>query len=202
MGHTAHRLSVEWARIEPEEGKFNREAIEHYRKVLKALHTRNLKPFITIWHFTLPTWFSDKGGFERDDASQVFARYCAFVVKELGDLCDHFSTMNEPNVYGSNGWLRGSWPPFKKFAMTDRVSITNSGNMYDSKPQKKGLSAVFTYFRVMKNLAESHKAAYLAIKKICSQIFLKFILQSFLTNMISLCVSFILRGHLRNSTYI
>lgn len=108
LGHTAHRLSVEWSRIEPEAGKFDEAAISHYRAVLEALHKRGIKPYVTIWHFTLPLWFSETGGFERDDAPQIFARYCTYVVKHLGDLCDHFSTMNEPNVFGSNGWLRGT----------------------------------------------------------------------------------------------
>jgi beta-glucosidase len=72
--------------------------------------------------------------------------------------------MNEPNVFGSNGWLRGSWPPFKRFAVTDLVSITNSGKTYESQADR-GLRPLFTYFRVMKNLARAHNAAYEAIKK-------------------------------------
>jgi beta-glucosidase len=163
LGHTAHRFSLEWARIEPEEGKFDPEAILHYREVLKALHARNLKPYTTIWHFTLPTWFSKTGGFERKDSPEIFARYAAFVVSELGDLCTNFSTMNEPNVYGSNGWLRGSWPPFKRFALTDLVAITNSGRQFEAKANK-GLRPLFLYFRVMKNLALSHNAAYKMMK--------------------------------------
>jgi len=149
LGHTAHRFSVEWARIEPEEGVFNAEAILHYRAVLKALKDRNITPFVTIWHFTLPLWFSESGSFERDDAPEIFARYAAYVVEELGDLCDHFSTMNEPNVFGSNGWLRGSWPPFKRFLLTDKIAITNSGRTYESKTHK-GLEPVKLYFKVMK----------------------------------------------------
>jgi beta-glucosidase len=73
--------------------------------------------------------------------------------------------MNEPNVYGSNGWLRGSWPPFKRFALTDAVSITNSGRTYDAHA-KRGLSPLFLYLRVMKNLTHAHNAAYAAIKKV------------------------------------
>jgi beta-glucosidase len=164
LGHTAHRFSVEWSRIEPEEGKFDLEAIAHYRRVLESLKARNIVPFVTIWHFTLPVWFSEKGGFERPDSPEIFARYAAFVVAQLGDLCTHFSTMNEPNVFGSNGWLRGSWPPFKRFAVTDLVSITNSGKIYESNADK-GMKPLFTYFRVMKNLALAHNAAYRAIKK-------------------------------------
>ncbi len=165
LGHTAHRFSVEWARIEPEEGKYDMAAIAHYRAVLVALKARNIKPFVTLWHFTIPHWFSESGGFERRDAPEIFARYAAFVVKELGDLCEHFSTMNEPNVFASNGWLRGSWPPFKRFAITDLVSITNSGRTYESQASK-GLRPVLLYFRVMKNLAKAHNEAYSAIKDV------------------------------------
>jgi beta-glucosidase len=165
LGHNAHRFSVEWSRIEPEEGKFNEDAILHYRHVLEALKARNITPLITLWHFTLPLWFSESGGFERKDSPQIFARYCAFVVSKLGDLCTNFSTINEPSVYGSNGWLRGSWPPFKRFALIDRVSITNSGRTFESKANK-GLKPLFLYFRVMKNLAHAHNAAYREIKKL------------------------------------
>lgn len=165
LGHTAHRFSVEWARIEPESGKFNEEAITHYREVLGALHARGLKPYVTLWHFTVPQWFADQGGFENIASVEIFARYCAFVVSRLGDLCDHFSTMNEAAVYASNGWLRGSWPPFKRFTLTDRVSITNSGRQYEAKASR-GIKPLVLYFRVMKHLALAHNAAYTAIKKV------------------------------------
>lgn len=163
LGHTAHRLSVEWARIEPQEGVFDEQEIAHYRAVLEELHHLGLKPFVTIWHFTLPLWFSESGGFERKDAPEIFARYAAYVAAQLGDLCESFSTMNEPNVFASNGWLRGSWPPFKRFALTDLVSITNSGRQYEADPAR-GLTPLFRYFRVTKNLAKAHNLAYQAIK--------------------------------------
>lgn len=165
LGHNAHRLSVEWARIEPEAGKFDEEAITHYRSVLTALRVRGIRPYVTLWHFTLPQWFSERGGFERKDSPEIFARYCAFVVSKLGDLCDDFATMNEPNVYGSNGWLRGSWPPFKRFALTDLISITNSGRTFESKA-KKGFQPLFLYVQVMRHLTEAHNRAYRAIKSV------------------------------------
>lgn len=165
LGHNAHRFSLEWARIEPEEGKFNETEIEHYRKVIQALKARGLKPYTTLWHFTLPLWFSESGGFERADSPQIFARYAQYVAENLGNDLEGISTMNEPNVFGSNGWLRGSWPPFKRFALTDAVSITNSGRSYESKAQK-GVRPLFLYLRVMKNLAKAHNASYDAIKTV------------------------------------
>ncbi len=164
LGHNAHRLSVEWARIEPEEGQFNTEAIAHYRKVLEALRARGITPMVTIWHFTLPLWFYEQGGFERADAPEIFARYAAYVVENLGDLCTHFSTMNEPVVYASNGWLRGAWPPFKRFTLTNFVSITNSKRSHESRA-RVGFHGLFLFFRVRRNLAKAHNVAYVAMKK-------------------------------------
>lgn len=140
LGHNAHRFSIEWARIEPEEGKFDEKEIEHYREVLKALHERKLTPFITLYHFTLPLWFSEGGGWERKDAPEIFARYCAYVVDALRDECDHFATINEPIVMASNGWFRGSWPPFVR------------GSFY-------------RFLKVSNNLAKAHNEAYQHIKR-------------------------------------
>ena len=165
IGHNAHRFSVEWARIEPEEGTFDEKEIEHYRDVLKALHARGITPFITLWHFTLPLWFSESGGFERKDAPEIFARYCAYVVEQLGDLCEHFSTMNEPIVYATDGYLRGTWPPFKRFRLTDHVKLTNSGKSYEPNPEK-GVRPLFTYLKVCKQLTRAHNGAYDAIKEV------------------------------------
>ncbi len=165
LGHNAHRLSVEWARIEPEEGKFDMLAVAHYKKVLVALQKRGMHPCVTLWHFTLPLWFSESGGFERKDSPQIFARYCAFVVEHLKESCHHYSTMNEPIVYASNGWNRGTWPPFKRFALFDFLSITNSGKQHEAR-YKKGISPFFLYLRVVKNLTLAHNEAYDAIKKV------------------------------------
>ena len=163
LGHNAHRFSVEWARIEPEEGKFNEAEIEHYREVLRALRARNLEPFITLWHFTLPLWFSETGGFERKDAPEIFARYCAFVVDCFGDLCTRYSTINEPVVYAGLGWLKGNWPPFKQFKMVGKHELTYSGDRTLSRPHVS-FGVLFTYFKVINNLAKAHNKAYEAIK--------------------------------------
>ncbi len=164
LGHTAHRLSVEWARIEPEEGKFDEREIEHYQRVVKAIFDRGMHPCVTLFHFTLPQWFADRGGWECSDAPEIFARYCGYVAGKLGDHVRHFSTINEPIVFASNGYLRGTWPPFKRFALTDFVSITNSGRQHEAR-YEKGVTPFFRYLRVVKNLARGHNAAYDEIKK-------------------------------------
>lgn len=164
LGHNAHRFSIEWARIEPEEGQFNERQINHYRAVIKALKDRGLQPYVTLWHFTLPQWFADMGGFENKKAPEYFARYASVVAKELGGELEGISTMNEPIVFSSNGWLRGTWPPFKRFKLIDLVAITNSGKSYEPNPQR-GVQPLFLMRKVRRNLAEAHNRAYDAIKK-------------------------------------
>src|SRR3989344_699456 len=114
LGHTCHRFSIEWARIEPEEGKFDEAEIEHYRRVLRALHTRGLTPLVNVWHFTLPLWFSERGGFLHKDAPEIFASYAAGVIERLGGEAEFWLTENEPLGYAGGGTLRGGWPPSGK----------------------------------------------------------------------------------------
>jgi beta-glucosidase len=163
LGHTAHRFSIEWARIEPREGVFDEQELEHYRNVLRALHARGITPFITLWHFTLPLWFSETGGFERQDAPEIFARYCARVVSGLGDFCTFYSTINEPNVYAAHGWLYGAWPPFKRAKLFGFEFGKNDGTSHSD---MSGFKNIITYLRVVQNLIRAHNRAYDAIKKV------------------------------------
>ena len=163
LGHNAHRLGIEWARIEPQEGQFDLEAIEHYRQVLKALRLRDVEPFVTLWHFTLPSWFADSGGFLRADAPEVFARYCAFVVEELGDLCTHYATLNEPMVVASQGYLIGQFPPFKRVPFVGHLSLQDRGK---SRRTDVSIRNVIEYYRLENALAQAHVVAYNAIKKV------------------------------------
>lgn len=114
MNNNAHRLSIEWARIEPREGVWNEDEVEHYRQVMTSLRRRGMKVMLTLWHFSLPQWFADKGGWEHPLAAHWFARYARFVAERLGELVDFWNTMNEPNVYVTQGYLSGGWPPQKK----------------------------------------------------------------------------------------
>ena len=114
LNHNCHRLSIEWSRIEPEEGKFSEEALEHYRKVLFSLKERNLEPVVTLHHFTNPIWFSRQGGWLNKKALTLYLR---FVEKSVGALADNvrfWVTINEPMVYAYHSYILGSWPPQEK----------------------------------------------------------------------------------------
>jgi beta-glucosidase len=144
LGHNCHRFSIEWSRIEPEEGVFDHKEIEHYRKVLKALQVRGMTPFVTLWHFTLPHWLSETGGVKNKEFPAYFSRYCVHIVKELQNECVHWSTINEPVVFSTMGYLWGQWPPFDIFKIN-------------------------TFFKVFRNLVKAHNMAYTEIKRIASK---------------------------------
>lgn len=98
LGFNTYRFSIEWARIEPEEGEFSIAALDHYRRMLEACHQHGLKPIVTYHHFTSPRWFAAKGGWEVPDNAEYFARYSEKATAHLGDLIGAVCTINEPNV--------------------------------------------------------------------------------------------------------
>ncbi len=98
LGFNTYRFSIEWARIEPEEGEFSFAALEHYRRMLAACHDHNLTPIVTYHHMTSPRWFAAKGGWEVLANAEAFARFCERATAHLGDLIGMGCTVNEPNV--------------------------------------------------------------------------------------------------------
>lgn len=178
LSHNAHRFSIEWSRIEPEEGKFSQEAVEHYRRVLQALKARGIEPYITIWHFWMPLWFSESGGFKRKDSSQIFARYARYVVEQLGDLATKFSTINEPYSVVVNGYVRGNWPPFYEVPLMSFVDLPN-GNATKQVP-KRSWRGLFDFFTVANKLADAHNEAYDAIKGVRPEVDVSIVFQVFI----------------------
>jgi len=115
LNHNAHRFSIEWARVEPQEGKFNEKAIQHYKKeVVLALKERNLEPIVTLNHFTLPYWLAQSGGWLNKKSINYFLRYVEKIVYHLNRDVKFWITINEPMVYIYQAYLKGVWPPEKK----------------------------------------------------------------------------------------
>lgn len=106
-----YRFGVEWARIQPEEGIFVEEVLAHYRLLIQALIEAGIKPLLTLHHFTNPLWFEEKGGFTKKENITFFLEFVKRMVLEVGDLVDEYITMNEPNVYATEGFFFGHWPP-------------------------------------------------------------------------------------------
>lgn len=144
MGIRQCRMSVEWSRIEPERGRFDEEAVGHYRAEIKRLLQCNIHPLVTLHHFSNPMWFERMGAFEKASCVPVFLEYVTYTVERLKDLCTDFVTINEPNVYATEGYLYGTWPPGK------RRNIVSA-------------------LRVMRHMALCHLAAYREIHRVCPE---------------------------------
>ncbi len=140
LGHNAHRFSIEWSRIEPEEGKWDEKEIEHYRNVIKALRNRGIEPFVTLWHWPIPLWLRNKGGAKLKKIPLYFSRYAEKIVSEFKNNVIFWITLNEPEIYATNSYLKGVWPPQKKNPIS--------------------------YFLIIRNLIKAHREAYKMIKKI------------------------------------
>ena len=97
-GLNAYRFSVEWARIEPEEGRFDETEIEHYRSVIRCCKAHGVEPIVTLMHFTSPAWLIRKGGWEAESTVEYFRRYAAFVAQKLGNELRYICTINEANM--------------------------------------------------------------------------------------------------------
>jgi beta-glucosidase len=140
----AFRFTIEWSRIETIEGEFNQEAIDHYKRYIKELRKRNIEPILNIWHWTMPVWFTDKGGFKYKKNLPYFYRFVHLVAKELTEDVKYVITINEPNVYTTYGYLVPEpvsgyhWPPGEQNALS--------------------------FMKVYLNLIKAHREAYYILK--------------------------------------
>ncbi len=139
LNNTAYRFSVEWSRIEPEEGRFDGEALARYAHFVQRLKEEGIEPFVTLWHWPLPLWLHEKGGWEYAGIAERFALYAEKVVSALAGV-RFWITLNEPEGFSGNSYLIGLWPPQK----------TNP----------------FAYWRVLSHLVAAHKRAHEVIKRL------------------------------------
>ena len=138
LGHNSMRISVSWDRIEPKRGEFDESALERYRGMIDALTERGIEPVVTLHHFNHPQWFEELGGFEHDDCVELFVRYTERVLDYLGDRCRTWITINEPNIVAAMGYFTGEHPPARQ-------------------------ADIRGVFRVSRNMARCHAAAYRVI---------------------------------------
>ena len=156
-GQNAHRLSVEWSRIQPEPDRWDEDALEHYRAMLRGLRDRNMTAMVTLHHFTDPLWLSEIGGpstglrrersgersgrgWETEAVVPLFEKFVHKTVEALKEYCTLWCTINEPNIYALEAYADKKFPP--------------------------GQSNLLKAFRVEANLLRGHAAAYHAIHEI------------------------------------
>jgi beta-glucosidase len=138
LGFDNYRFSVEWSRIEPEEGEFSTAALDHYRRVCATCLEHGVDPVVTYHHFTTPRWLADRSGWELPEAVDRFARFCERTSAHIGDLVSRSCTINEPNIVAFIGYRLGFFPP--------------------------GVVDADRFRTVREHFIESHRKAYDAIK--------------------------------------
>ena len=140
FGHNASRFSIEWSRIEPEEGKFDDHEIHHYKNVIDEVKMLGMEPFVTLWHWPIPLWLRDKGGWENPLIVEHFKKYVEKMVLAVGPEVKFWITLNEAEIYTGMSYMNGVWPPQKKNPLA--------------------------YWRVTHNLIRAHRAAYHIIHRL------------------------------------
>jgi beta-glucosidase len=111
LGQNALRISIEWSRIEPEPGRFDASAIDHYKRVVDSMRENGLEPTVTLHHFTNPIWAERAGGWENPEMPGWLARFAAYAVRALADRVRLWWTINEPMIPAALGYVKGVHPP-------------------------------------------------------------------------------------------
>jgi len=143
LGVNAYRFSVDWSKIEPQQGVINEDALAHYEQLCDELIANGIKPIVTLHHFVHPQWFERLGAFEKSKNIKHFVNFCVLVFNRLKDKVALWGTINEPGIYVFQGYVRGCFPP-----------------------GKTGFSGMRLASKVLKNMLNAHVAVYHAIKNL------------------------------------
>ena len=139
LGVDDYRFSIEWSRIEPEEGRFSEEALDHYVQICEDLAEREIGAVVTFHHFTTPRWVTDRGGWENPATADLFAGFCERASARLAPVMTRACTLNEPNIVSLMGWGLGVFPPGKR-----NIGSVDEVNAVLVDAHRKGVDAIRT----------------------------------------------------------
>jgi len=139
-GQNAHRMSVEWSRIQPTPDTWDEDALERYRTMLRGLRERGMTAMVTLHHFSDPLWFYEMNSWETEESVALFEKFVRKTVDALKEYCTLWCTINEPNIYALSGYVTGDFPT-----------------------KHRGINVAM---RVMANMLKGHAAAYRAIHEV------------------------------------
>lgn len=170
LNMNAFRFSIEWSRIQPNSEKdWNHEAVEHYREYIRELKLRGIEPVVTLWHFTHPAWFEEKGAFSKYNNLKYFVTFADRVMRELGREVKYVITVNEPDSYCFNGFYTADWPPQKQSLFTGIETYRNlliAHNLIYKKLKKHkrpymiSLAKLYNHFYAADNRLSSRLSAW------------------------------------------
>lgn len=124
LGMNTFRFSIEWAKIEPEKGKFDLQALQHYSDFMDELLKNNIQPIPTLWHYTWPLWFEKKGGFEREENINDFVEFATFVFNHLHNKTTHWITFNQPIGFVIKLYFLNQFKLYDHLSTKNRLRLT------------------------------------------------------------------------------
>ncbi|SKA85433.1 broad-specificity cellobiase [Clostridium sp. USBA 49] len=131
LGVDSYRFSISWPRVFPEKGKVNQKGIEFYKNLIDELLKNNIKPMITLYHWDLPQWAYDLGGWLNRDIVNWFEEYTSTMFKAFGNKVTLWVTHNEPFCVSMLGYLKGLHAPghenFKEALITAHNILLSHG---------------------------------------------------------------------------
>ena len=140
LGQNAHRLSIEWSRLEPEPGRWDDSAFARYARLFDEMRHLGLGAMVTLHHVTLPRWLAARGGWLARDIGILFARFAEECIRRLGAKVDQWVTINEPASLAGAAYAETYWPP--------------------------ALGSVGAGLRALSAMLAAHAAAYRAMKRV------------------------------------
>jgi beta-glucosidase len=161
LGFNSYRFSVEWARIEPEDGFFSLAILDHYKRMLETCHACGLKPVVTFHHFTSPRWLVSQGGWLEPDTADKFARYCARATQHLGDLMGTVCTINEVNI---SAMLRHFWLSGEEAEGEPNAVVRSMAQAFGVTPDRLGPFLFAASEQGRDVIIDAHQKAAAAIK--------------------------------------
>ena len=127
-----YRMGPMWSKLQREPfGNFHPETVSEYKSLLEDLRIRGVKIMMVLHHFTNPTWFAKRGSWEKEENIGMWVDFAKKAVDTFGEFVSHWNTFNEPNVYASNGWITGFFPPFKNNPVRAAMAVKNMGKAHD-----------------------------------------------------------------------
>jgi beta-glucosidase len=125
MGQNAHRFSIEWSRVQPAPDRWDENALDRYRDMLRGLIDRNLTPIVCLHHFSNPLWVEEKGGWENPEIINWFIRYVSKIVEAVKEYTSMWLTINEPNVLLTCAYASNEFPPGKNSRSSTIHALNN-----------------------------------------------------------------------------
>lgn len=149
LNQNAYRFSIEWSRIEPNAGRFDKTEIEHYRRLLKSLKARGIRTIITLHHFSTPLWLAKIGGFANEKSVFYFSRFAERIFKEYKDLVDFWVTINEPLIYATS-----------IYTLINGALQSRKGEIFIPLSPLHLILSIISIPRIVRNQIASHKKIY------------------------------------------